>query len=212
MAFHDVTFPVEVRSLQGTPKWRVDVIEMAAAEQRVILDSDSMRDYEAAHSTLTLQQGRDILKFFNARRGPGHSFKIRDKILYQATAEPIGTAGGIGSSMQLIINEGDTANAYNREIYLPETGSVVIKAGVTTMVEGTDYSLNYNGANGGKFTWITNRSGQIITADFRFYVPVRFVTESLPDLEVILWRSNNTGAVTGPTIPLKEVDYPGEFV
>lgn len=212
MAFHDLLFPVEVRSLQGTPVWRTDVIEMAATSQRVILDTDALRDYEAAHSALTLPQTRDIIKFFNARRGPGHSFKIRDKVLYTATAEPIGTAGGIASTMQLIINEGDSLNAWNREIYLPEPGSVVVRANGNVQVENTDFSLNYNGANGGKLTWITNRSGQTITADFRFYVPVRFVTESLPDIEIIMWRANNTGAVKGPTIPLKEVDYPGEWI
>lgn len=212
MAFHDIVFPVEVRSLQGTPKWRTDVIELAATEQRVILDTDALRDYEAMHSTLTLEQARQILRFFNARRGPGHSFKIRDKVLYTTTAEPIGVAGAVSSTMQLIINEGDTLNAWNREIYLPEPGSVVIRAGASVMVENTDYTLNYNGANGGKLTWLTNRSGQTITADFRFYVPVRFVTESLPDIEILMWRANNTGAVNGPTIPLREVDYPGEFV
>ncbi len=212
MAFHDTVFPVEVRSLQGTPKWRTDVIELAATEQRVILDTDALRDYEALHSTLTIEQARSILRFFNARRGPGHSFKLRDKVLYVATAEPIGTAGGVASTMQLIINEGDSLNAWNREIYLPEPGSVVIRANGNLQVEATDFSLNYNGANGGKLTWITNRSGQIITADFRFYVPVRFVAESLPDIEIIMWRANNTGAVTGPTIPLKEVDYAGEWV
>jgi uncharacterized protein (TIGR02217 family) len=203
---------VEVRSQQGTPVWRVDVIELAASSQRVILDTDALREYEGAHSTLTIQQARDIIKFFNARRGPGHSFKIRDKVLFSTTAEPIGVAGGVASTMQLIINEGDATNAWNREIYLPESGSVVVRAGVTVMVENTDYTLNYNGANGGKLTWITNRSGQTITADFRFYVPVRFVSESLPDIEIIMWRANNTGAVTGPTIALKEVDYPGEWV
>lgn len=212
MAFHDLLFPVAVRSLQGTPVWRVDVIEMAAASQRVILDTDALRDYEAVHSTTTIQQARDIIKFFNGRRGPGHSFKLRDLVLFTATAEPIGTAGGIGSTMQLIINEGDATNAWNREIYLPEPGSVAIRANGNLQVESTDFSVNYNGANGGKLTWITNRSGQVITADFRFYVPVRFVSESLPDIEVIMWRANNTGAVKGPTIALKEVDYPGEWV
>jgi uncharacterized protein (TIGR02217 family) len=213
MAYHDVIFPIEVRSQQGTPVWPVDIIGLGGgSEQRVVLQPDARRQYEATHSALTLAQARDILKFFNGRRGPGYSFKVRDKLLYTTTAEPIGVAGGIGTTMQLTLNEGDASNAYNREIYLPESGSVVIKANSVTQTEGVDYSLNYNGANGGKLTWITNRSGQTITADFRFYVPVRFDAKSLPDIEVIFWRSNNTGSVTGPTVPMIEVDYPGEWV
>lgn len=204
---------MEVRSLQGTPKWRVDVIELAAAEQRIILDTDSLRDYEAAHSTLTLQQARDILKFFNGRRGPGHSFKLRDKLLYQVTLEPFGTGGGIGSTNQLIINEGDASNAYNREIYLPESGTVQIRANSTLKTEGVDYTLNYGtSAAGGLVTWLTSVSGQTLTWTGNFYVPVRFVTESLPDIEIIMFRANNTGAVSGPTIPMKEVDFVGEWV
>lgn len=211
MAFHDILFPVEVRSLSATPSWPVDVIKTAAAEQRISGRPDSLRQYEAAHSTLTFAQARAIYKFFNGRRGQLHSFKLRDKLLYQATAAPIGTAGGPTSTMQLLIDEGDAANSYLREIYLPESGTVVIRAGVTVQTEGVDYTLNYTGANGGKLTWITDRTGQVITADFNFYVPVRFDVQSLPDIEMIRYRSNNTGSATGPIIPMLEVDYPGEW-
>jgi uncharacterized protein (TIGR02217 family) len=181
-------------------------------EQRVVLQPDSMRQYEAAHSTITLAQARSVYKFFNGRRAQTHSFKLRDKLLYQVTAEPFGTGGGVASTNQLIINEGDAANAYNREIYLPESGTVQIRAGVTLKTEGVDYTLAYNGANGGLVTWLTSVSGQALTWTGNFYVPVRFDVSSLPDIEMIQYRSNNTGAATGPVIPMVEVDYPGEWV
>lgn len=212
MAFHDLLFPKEVRSLAASPLWPVDVIKTNVSEQRVILQPDARRQFEAVHSTLTIAETRDILRFFNGRRGPGHSFKVRDKILYEVTLEPFGTGGGIGSTNQLIINEGDSLNAWNREIYLPEPGSVTIRANGTLKTEATHYTLAYNGATGGLVTWLQSVSGQTLTWSGRFYVPVRFDIQSLPDLEVIMLRSNNTGAVTGPTIPMIEVDYPGEWV
>jgi uncharacterized protein (TIGR02217 family) len=213
MAFHDLLFPVELRSQQSTPVWPVDIINLGGGgEQRVVLQPNAHRQYEATHSALTLAQARDIVKFFNARRAQGYSFKVRDRLLYTATAEPFGTGGGVSSTNQLIINEGDSANAWNREIYLPESGTVQIRANGNLKVENTDYTLNYNGANGGLVTWLTSVSGQTLTWSGQFFVPVRFDTPSLPDIEVIVWRSNNTGAVKGPTIPLIEVDYPGEFV
>jgi len=211
MAFHDIVYPVEVRSLAATPTWPNDVIKTAASEQRVLGQSDSLRDYEGAHSTITLAQARQIYKFFNGRRGMLHSFKIRDKLLYQVTAEPFGTGGGAGSTNQLIINEGDTLNAYNREIYLPEPGTVHVFAGITEKVEGTHWTLAYNGINGGLVTWITSVSGLALTWTGNFYVPVRFDAESLPDIEMIQWRANNTGAAQGPVVPMVEVDYPGEW-
>lgn len=211
MAFHDVLFPVEVRSLSATPAWPVDVIQLGGFnEQRILAQPDARREYEAAHSTITLAQARLIYKFFNGRRGQLHSFKLRDKLLYQVTAEPFGTGGGGGSTNQLTMNEGDAANAYNREIYLPESGTVQIRAGVTLKTEGTDYTLNYNGANGGLVTWITSVSGQALTWTGNFYVPVRFDVPSLPDIEMLMFRSNNTGAATGPIVPMVEVDYLGE--
>ena len=213
MAFHDLVFPKEVRSLSASPLWPVDVIKLGGGgEQRILIQPDALREFEAVYSTWTIAEARAALGFFNGRRAMLHSFKVRDKMFYERTLEPLGIAGASGTTMQLIVDEGDSLNSWIREIYLPEPGSVQIRANNNILVEGTNYSLNYNGVNGGKLTWITSVLGQTITATFKFFVPVRFDVQSLPDLEVILWRSNNTGAVTGSTIPMREVDYAGEWI
>src|SRR6185503_7794923 len=96
-----------------------------------------------------------------------------------------GTGGGIGSTNQLIVNEGDSLNAYNREIYLPKSGTVHVFAGITEKVEGTHWTLAYNGATGGRVTWLVDVTGQALTWTGEFYIPVRFDVGSLPDVEIL---------------------------
>lgn len=213
MAFHDIEFPVAVRSISATPSWPVDIIKLGGGgEQRVLLPTDSKREYDAVYSVISETAAQQVAEFLNARRGPLHSFKIYDVFLHKATAEAFGTGGGVGSVNQLIYDEGDAANSYIREIYLPKPGTVTIFAGATQKTEGVHYTLNYNGANGGKVTWLTSVSGLTLTWSGEFYIPVRFDTESLPDITAIAMIGNGKIVAQGPTIPLVEVDYPGEWV
>jgi uncharacterized protein (TIGR02217 family) len=212
MAFHDIAYPLDVRSMAATPSWPVDVLKMGGgAEQRVLLQGDSKREYEGAHGILTIADAQAVVKFFNGRRAQLYAFKLIDKSLFQAVGQPFGTGGGVGSTNQLVVNEGDTTNAYNREVYLPKSGTVSILAGVTPKVEGTDYTLAYNGATGGLVTWLTSVSGQALTWTGELYIPVRFDVGSLPDIEILYMMSSNTGGVQGPKVPMVEVDYPSEF-
>ena len=213
MAYHDVLFPVDISALRATPAWAVDIIKLGGGgEQRVLLQGDSRREYEATHSTLTWAQARDIVEFFNGRRAQLHSFKVKDQSLFTATAEPFGTGGGISSTNQLIYNEGDATNAYNREVYLPKSGTVQIRANGNLKVENTDYTLAYNGATGGLVTWLVSVSGQTLTWTGEFYIPVRFDVPSLPDIELIVQMSENVGLASGPVVAMREVDYAAEFV
>lgn len=213
MAFHDVVLGVDVSALRSTPTWPVDIIKLGGGgEQRILLQGDSRREYEATHSVLTWTQARDIVKFFNARRAQLFSFKVKDQSLFTVTAEPLGTGGGIGSTNQLTLNEGDVTNAYNREIYLPKSGTVQIRANGNLKTEGVDYTLAYTGATGGLVTWLVSVSGQTLTWTGEFYIPVRFDVSSLPDIELIVQMSENVGLAQGPAVAMREVDFLGEFV
>lgn len=213
MAYHDLVFPFSVRTLNATPAWAVDIIKLGGGgEQRVLLQGDSRRHYEFNFSHIKLDKVREVYEFFNGRRAQTHSFKIKDNTLFKATGEPFGTGGGIASTNQLVIDEGDATNSYIREIYLPKSGTVHIFAGVTEKIENTDWTLNYNGASGGLVTWLTSVSGQALTWTGEFYIPVRFDVGSLPDISLVMYQSNDTGAAVGPSVPMVEVDYVSEFV
>lgn len=213
MAFHDLLFSYGVRTLNATPAWPVDIIKLGGGgEQRILLQGDARRHYEFNFSHIQIDVARSVYDFFNGRRGQTHSFKIKDNTLFKATGEPLGTGGGIGSTNQLVVDEGDATNSYIREVYLPKSGTVHIFAGVTEKVENTDWTLNYNGANGGLVTWLTSVSGQTLSASFEFYIPVRFDIASMPDLSLVVYRSNDTGVAVGPSVPMVEVDYPSEWI
>jgi len=213
MAFHNQVFPLDLAALKASPNWPTNIIKLGGgSEQRVGLQADSLRQYDATTAISSITVFNQVVQHFNARRGPLFSFPLRDKTLFKVTLHPFATGGGIGSTNQLIVNEGDASNAYNREIYLPESGTVQIRANGNLKTESTDYTLNYSGANGGLVTWLTSVSGQSLTWTGNFYVPVRFEVDSLADVELIAMTSATGGKTRGPSAPMIEVYYPGEYL
>jgi len=215
MAFHNAPFPLTVAALGAAPSWPVEVIQLGGgAEQRFTPAGDALRVYNAATAITKIADFDAIVQHFNGRRAQLFSFPLKDLTLWHPTTpEPFGTGGGIGSTNQLILNEGDAANAYNREIYLPKTGTIQIRAGVTLKTEGVDYTLAYTGATGGRVTWLTSVSGQALTWTGEFYIPVRYDIGALPEAEVfaMLNLAAGTGLRRPANIPLVEVRYLAEW-
>jgi uncharacterized protein (TIGR02217 family) len=213
VGFYNIEFPLTLSALTPKTGWRTQVTELGGgAEQRFGLFADARRRYDARTAgALLMNQFDSVEKFFNGRRGKLHSFKLTDQTNFTATLEGQGTAGGISSTMQLTINRGDSANAYNREIYLPKSGTVHIFANSIEKFSPGDWTLNYSGQNGGLLTWVTNQSGATITATFQYYIPVRFDIDEFPDARLFAYDSGaGTGIVEGPDIPLIEIRYDAE--
>lgn len=213
MAFLNTAFPVELAALSSGDEWAGTIVELGGGhEQRNLAWSDSKREFDAKTApNLTLATLHTIRKHFNAVRGQTFSFPLRDRSFFQATTEALGTGGGIGSTNQLTINDGNATNAYNREIYLPESGTIHIFANAVEKTEGVDWTLAYTGATGGLVTWLTSVSGQTLTWTGNFYLPVRYAISRFPSLELFIWNSGGTGLVQGASLPLKEVRYGSEF-
>jgi uncharacterized protein (TIGR02217 family) len=190
----------------------VDVIELGGgSEQRIGLQGDARRRYNAGTAISKVSDFDDIVHHFNGRRSMLHSFPVNDLTLNRATLEPFGTGGGIGSTNQLIINEGDAGNAYNMEVYLPKSGTVHIFAGVTEKVENTDWTLAYTGATGGLVTWLTSVSGQALSWTGEFYIPVRYDIEQLPEADVFAYLGGTQYLRRPANIPLIEVRWSAEW-
>jgi uncharacterized protein (TIGR02217 family) len=205
-------FPIELAALGMRSAWSTTVVELASgAEQRNVNWGDARRRYNATNSqAMTLANFRLIEKHFNARRGRGRSYPLRDRSAYQATTEPFGTGGGIASTNQLVVNDGDSGNAYTREIYLPETGTIHIYANAVEKTEGVHWTLAYSGATAGTVTWLVSVSGQSLTWTGNYYVPVRYDVDEL-DGKLFFWTESGGKLVEGPDIPLVEVRYLSEF-
>ena len=211
--FQNQVFPLELSSLTPKTSWKTVVVELGGGgEQRAGLWSDARRRYNATTApNMTLANYLLIEKHFNARRGQLFSFPLRDRSSWRATLEPLGTAGGIASTMQLQVAWGDGTNAYNREIYLPESGTVHVFANAVEKTQTTDWTLAYTGSTAGTLTWVTDQTGKSITATFDYYVPVRYEIDEMPDSKLFQWTSGTTGISNGPELPLIEVRYTAEF-
>lgn len=206
-------FPLELAALTTQTTWSDTVVIMGSgSEQRNQNWNDARRRYDASTAqALTLASLLTVQNHFNARRARTRTFALRDRSGFRASTEPLGTAAGIGSTMQLTVASGDGGNAYGREIYLPESGTIVIKANTVTLTQGVDYNLAYTGATAGTLTWLISYSGQSITWSGDYWVCVRYDLLEFPPAELFIWTSGTTGLAKGPSIPLIEVRYPDEF-
>lgn len=214
MAFHTNVFPRELSALTPKTSWQTQVTELGGgAEQRAGLWGDARRRYNASNPTLTKAQFLTIEAHFNGRRGKLHSFPLRDRSSWRATAEAFATGTGSAlSPQQLLINSGDSGNAYNREIYLPEVGTVHVYDNAVEKTITSDWTVATSGSGAGLITFLyTPANAHVLTATFDYYVPVRYDVDELPDSRLFVWNSNDTGLVEGPDIPLIEVRYASEF-
>ncbi|HEX5704882.1 MAG TPA: DUF2460 domain-containing protein [Pyrinomonadaceae bacterium] len=217
MAFDNQVFPLSLSALTPRSGWSTTVVELGGGtEQRNVNWSDARRQYDAKLAeNFALTDFIAVEKFFNARRGRGRSFPLRDRSSFRATAEALGTGDGSTTTFQLKVAGGDASNAYQREIYLPETGTYTIYDNGTPVVEGVGagkFQLALTGATAGLVTFGTAPiAAHVLTATFDYYIPVRFDLDNFPDATLFIWTTGTTGLVKGPSIPLIEVRYASEF-
>lgn len=206
MSFLDsAIFPLEAARLKATPVWKTSVVKLGGgSEQRNALYSDALRSYDASLGIKTLANYQTLEKFFNAVRGQLHGFRLLDRANYIATTESFGTGDGSTVAFQLTKNDGNSSNAYNREIYKPITGTISIFVNAVLKTETTHYTINYNTGivtfTGGNIP----TAGQSLTWSGQFHVPVRFATDELPDYELFLLRGDGTGLVEC-SVPMTEI-------
>lgn len=211
MAFDNQVFPLELAALTPKTTWQTSVIVMASgAEQRNAGWSDARRQYDASTAaTMTLASFRSIEKHFNARRGRARSFPLRDRSCFAATTEVFGTGDGLVTAFQLSIADGDSGNAYTREIYLIEAATYTIYDNASPVTEGAGVGKFQLSLTTGIVTFGTAPlAGHSLTWSGSFYIPCRYDIDSFPDAKLFQWTSGTAGLVSGPSIPLIETrDY-----
>lgn len=202
MAFDNVLFPVTPSGLHAKSAWLTIVVESRdGSEDRTAVWQDALRSYDIALTNMTLANFITLEGHFNARRGQERAFPLLDYYNSTATTETFGTGNGSTLTFQLTINDGDSDNAYNRKIYKPLSGTVVIKDNGTTKTEGAHYSINYTT---GIVTFVSAPANtHTLTWSGTFYVPVRYGVDEI-DPNLFIWSDNGQQIVQGPSIPLIE--------
>lgn len=196
-AFDDVLFPLALgREAEVTPAFSTAIVTSAGGhEARNASWQGARTRYDAGPGVRGEADIAALLAFFRARLGPARGFRLRDPF-DQASAEPVtprdatlGTGDGQQLRFALVKFYGDQP----RRITRPVAGSVrVAVAGAET----SDFTLETGG-------WVVldapPAAGALVTAGFRFDVPVRFAEDRLS----VTAATFRAGAA--PSVPLVEL-------
>lgn len=180
--FHDVCFPLPLAfGATGGPQIQTEIITLAnGREQRNATRGNSRRRYDAGVGVKSLTNIQTLIAFFEARRGQLYGFRFRDPLdnasakAVTATDQNTGIGDGLTKVFQLSKSYSDMSGNWNRMITKPVAGSVKI---AVDGIEIFDFEVDVTTG----LVTLTTAPDQdvIITAGFRFDVPVRFDTDHL---------------------------------
>jgi len=204
-AFHEIRFPTNIAfGSSGGPERRTEVVTLGSGgERRNARWAESRRRYDAGYGVRSLADLHQVIAFFEERRGKLFGFRWRDRA-DDASAppgtEPAPTDQALGAGdeetkvFQLKKTYGALHAPYERAIAKPVEGSVTVAVdGVAT----EDFAVD---PTTGLVTLAeAPAEGAIVTAGFRFDVPVRFDTDQL----VINLAAFEAGEI--PSIPIVEI-------
>lgn len=205
--FDDVRFPTAIsRRATGGPERRTDVVTTASGrEERNSRWAHSRRRYNIGFGVKSVTDLQQVIAFFEARRGRLYAFRYKDFTDFKscpanatpaATDQVIGTGTGATNSFQLVKHYGAPLRDYQRSIFAPVAGTVLVAVnGTPTVNFTTDVTTGLITFNAGSIP----PNGATITAGFEFDVPVRFDTDQI----TINLAHFNAGEI--PDIALVEV-------
>jgi uncharacterized protein (TIGR02217 family) len=209
-SFHDVIFPLPISfGATGGPERRIEVAELTSGrEQRNARQAHSKRCYDAGTGIASINDLRQVISFFEARRGKLTAFRFRDPfdnasrddgLAVTPTDQAIGTGNGTLSRFKLVKSYGSGADAYARPIRKPVSASLRVAVAGVEKTLSTQFSFDDVTGEIAFAPGSIPANGQAVTAGFEFHVPVRFDADQL-SASLTAFRAGHV-----PTIPLAEV-------
>ena len=209
-AFHEVRFPLDVAlGARGGPERRTEIVTTATGrEERNARWANSRRKYDAGYGVRSFARLSEVVAFFEERRGRLHGFRFRDRLDGSSAAgnsppgpldQELGLGDGERTDFLLVKRYGSDFSPYERRIAKPVDGSVRVAVNGTELPAGIAFEADPATGIVAFRPGHVPTAGAVVTAGFRFDVPVRFDTDFL---EVDL-SAFEAGAI--PTIPLVEI-------
>jgi uncharacterized protein (TIGR02217 family) len=201
-AFDDVTFPLEIgREAMMTAEFSTNVVTtLSGHERRNSGWADARLSYDVGPGVLGETELGVLLDFFRARRGPAIGFRFTDPFDFSSngmTGNPtmldqqLGVGDGTRTRFALVKSYGD--DAQTRRIARPQSGTVLVA------VDGS-VAANWTLAANGIVEFETApATGAVVTAGYRFDVPVRFAEDRIEASRATF------GAGDIPSVPLIEI-------
>ena len=199
--FHDVAFPLRIAfGASGGPERRNEIVPLAdGTEQRNARRAHARRRWDVGTGVRSLDDLREVVAFFEARRGSLIAFRFTDPFDSRtgtgaeptATDVTLGTGDGERTRFALRKPYGEGEGAYPRPIALPRTDTLRVA------LDGTEVEAAFE--DGEVVLASAPPVGGAVTAGFRFDVPVRFDIEHL-SVSITAFEAGEV-----PSIPLVEV-------
>lgn len=204
-AFDDVRFPLAIgREASVAPAFSTQTVESPSGhEQRTSDWADARLSFDAGPGVRSEADMATLIAFFRARRGAARAFRFTDPFdnhsgdLDEAPAPTdlhLGTGDGVASIFQLCKYYGAGGEAQQRIVTHPVAGTIRVA------VNGIEQTSGWTHAGRGRIAFDTPpASGAVVTAGFRFDVPVRFAQDRLEVSRATF------AAGEAPSVPLVEV-------
>ena len=204
-AFDDVAFPIAIgRDASLSPAFSTQVVESPSGHERRSSDwADARLSFDAGPGVRSEADIVELIAFFRARRGAARGFRFTDPyddrscapgMVPGALDQRLGTGDGVRTEFPLQRYYGEGEEAQVRRITRPVTGSIRVA------VNGVELSSGWSHAGLGVIAFDEAPApGTLLTAGFRFDVPVRFAEDRL-DVNRATFAAGEA-----PSVPLVEI-------
>ncbi|PZU08981.1 MAG: TIGR02217 family protein [Sphingobium sp.] len=204
-AFDDILFPLAIgREASVSPAFSTQIVESVSGHERRSSDwADARLSFDAGPGVRSEADMARLIAFFRARRGAARGFRFTDPYDDRSGApgtapspidQRLGTGDGVRAEFALTRHYGGSADAQVRRITRPVAGSIRVAADGVEMTDGWAH------AGMGVIAFDTApAAGAVLTAGFRFDVPVRFAEDRL---EI---NRATFAAGEAPSVPLVEI-------
>ncbi|WP_323810048.1 DUF2460 domain-containing protein [Sphingobium baderi] len=204
-AFDDIVFPLSVgREASLSPAFSTQIVESPSGHERRTSDwADARLSFDAGPGVRSEADIAELIAFFRARRGAARGFRFTDPFDDRSCAaggtpdpmdQRLGVGDGIRAEFQLMRFYGEGEEAQARTITRPVAGSVRVA------VDGVEQLSGWSHAGLGVIAFdAAPQEGAVLTAGFRFDVPVRFAEDRL-DINRATFAAGKA-----PSVPLVEI-------
>lgn len=184
-AFDDIVFPIAIGSQASvSPAFSTQIVESPSGHERRSADwADARLSFDAGPGVRSEADIAALIAFFRARRGAARGFRFTDPYDDRSGApgvapgpidQRLGVGDGMTATFQLMRHYGVGEEAQGRIITRPVPGSIRVAA------DGVEWTEGWSHAGLGLIAFDTAPdAGVVLTAGYRFDVPVRFAEDRL---------------------------------
>jgi uncharacterized protein (TIGR02217 family) len=209
-SFDDIGFPLSVgREASMAPAFSTQIVESPSGHERRSSDwADARLSFDAGPGVRSEADIAELIAFFRARRGAARGFRFTDPYDDRSCAtggtpgpldQRLGVGDGLTSRFALhrhygVDHAGSGDEGQARRITRPVAGTIRVAA------DGIERLSGWSHAGMGMIDFdVAPAAGVVLTAGFRFDVPVRFAQDRL---EI---NRATFAAGEAPSVPLVEI-------